>query len=167
MAHPKEIRDAVRRAYVFDRLSLEVAAMKAGVSYATAARWRQQAAAAGDDWDKVQAAQLLSDGGVESVARQMLAGLVMQYQATMEAVTSDTEIKPAAKVQMLASLADAYNKTIVASKRILPETSELASAMQVVQDLAAFIGERFPQHRLAFAEVLEPFGEALVHTYGS
>ena len=44
MAHPKETRDAVRRAYVYDRLSLEVSALKAGVSYATAARWKGQSA---------------------------------------------------------------------------------------------------------------------------
>jgi len=167
MAHPKKSRDALRRAYVFDRLSLEVAAANVGVSYATAARWKSHAFNAGDDWDKAQAAQLMAGGGIEMVARQVLAGLVTQYQATMDAVTQNAEIKPAAKVQMLASLADAYNKTVSASKRILPETSELATAMGVVQHLAGFIRERFPQHRAAFAEVLEPFGEALTGIYGS
>ncbi|MCO1698543.1 DUF1804 family protein, partial [Pseudomonas aeruginosa] len=69
--------------------------------------------------------------------------------------------KPAVKVQLLASLADAYNKTVSASKRVLPETSALATAMEVLQRLASFIRERFPQHAHAFAEVLEPFGELL------
>jgi len=167
MAHPKQTRERLRRAFVADRLSLEVAALKVKISYATAARWKAQALAAGDDWDKARAAQLMSDGGIEAVARQVLAGLVTQYQATMQAVTGDAEIEPAAKVQMLASLADAYNKTVSASKRILPETSELATAMQVVQHLAGFIRERFPQHRSAFAEVLEPFGDALTGIYRS
>ncbi|HCI1868090.1 TPA: DUF1804 family protein, partial [Pseudomonas aeruginosa] len=36
MAHPKETRDALRRAYVLDRQSLEVAAAMFGVSYGTA-----------------------------------------------------------------------------------------------------------------------------------
>ncbi|MGG6918430.1 UNVERIFIED_CONTAM: DUF1804 family protein [Pseudomonas aeruginosa] len=161
MAHPKETRDALRRAYVLDRQSLEVAAAMFGVSYGTARRWKQQAEAEGDDWDRAQSAQLLAGGGLEDVARQVLAGLVTQFQATMEAVQVDADIKPAVKVQLLASLADAYNKTVSASKRVLPETSALATAMEVLQRLASFIRERFPQHAHAFAEVLEPFGELL------
>ncbi|MBF8387654.1 DUF1804 family protein [Pseudomonas aeruginosa] len=166
MAHPKETRDALRRAYVLDRQSLEVAAAMFGVSYGTARRWKQQAEAEGDDWDKAQSAQLLAGGGLEDVARQVLAGLVTQFQATMEAVQVDADIKPAVKVQLLASLADAYNKTVSASKRVMPETSALATAMEVLQRLASFIRERFPQHAPAFAEVLEPFGEVIAKELG-
>lgn len=64
------------------------------------------------------------------------------------------------------TLADAYNKTISASKRILPETNELAVAMGVVQRLAAFIKEQHPKHVGAFAEVLGPFGDELARAYG-
>lgn len=166
MAHPKETRDAVRRAYVHDRQSLEMAAAMHGVASGTARRWKLQAQDAGDDWDKAQSAQLLAGGGIEDVARQVLAGLVIQFQATMEAVQVDTEIKPAVKVQLLASLADAYNKTVSASKRVLPETSALATAMEVLQKLAVFIREKYPRHAPAFAEVLEPFGELLAKELG-
>ncbi|KVE36206.1 DUF1804 family protein [Burkholderia sp. BDU5] len=165
MAHPKEIRDKVRRAFVFDRFSLEIAAAKHGVSYATARRWKADALIQGDDWDKAQAAQLMAGGGIEGAARQMLAGLVTQYQATMDELDG-AEMKPADKVALLASLADAYNKTINASKRILPETNELAIAMGVVQRLAAFIKERHPEHVGAFADVLGPFGDELATAYG-
>lgn len=161
MAHPKETRDKVRRAYVLERQSLDMAAALHCVSYATARRWKQDALTEGDDWDKAQSAQLLAGGGIEEVARQVLSGLVMQFQATMQAVQQDTEIKPAVKVQLLASLADAYNKTVAASKRVLPETSTLATAMEVLQKLAEFIREQYPQHASAFAEVLEPFGEVI------
>lgn len=166
MAHPKETRDNVRRAYVFERQSLELAAAMHGVAYGTVRRWKQQALEAGDDWDKAQSAQLLAGGGIEDVARQVLSGLVVQFQATVEAVQKDPDIKPATKVQMLASLADAYNKTVAASKRVLPETSALATAMEVLQKLAGFIRERYPQHAQAFAEVLEPFGELLARELG-
>ncbi|MEQ1060611.1 MULTISPECIES: DUF1804 family protein, partial [Pseudomonas] len=108
----------------------------------------------------------LAGGGLEDVARQVLAGLVTQFQATMEAIQVDADIKPAVKVQLLASLADAYNKTVSASKRVLPETSALATAMEVLQRLASFIRERFPQHAQAFAEVLEPFGEVIAKELG-
>ncbi len=166
MAYAKEVRDKVRRAFVFDRLSLEFAATKNGVNRSTASRWKEEARAAGDDWDKAQAAQLLAGGGVEGAARQMLAGMITQYQATMDQLDADTEMKPADKVSMLASLADAYNKTINASKRVLPETNELAIAMGVVQRLATFIKDRYPEHVGAFADVLGPFGDELATAYG-
>lgn len=165
MAHPKETRDKVRRSFVFDRLSLEIAAAKHGVAYSTARRWKDDALAVGDDWEKVQAAQLMAGGGIESAARQMLAGLITQYQATI-ATLETAEMNPADKVSMLASLADAYNKTINASKRVLPETNELAIVMGVVQRLAAFIKEHKPEHVAAFAEVLGPFGDELAKVYG-
>lgn len=166
MAHPAETRDKLRRAYVFDRLSLEVAALKCGVSYGTASRWKSSALDKGDDWDKAQSAQLLAGGSIEDIGRQMLAGLVTQYQSSMDELTRNAEINPATKVQLLASLADAFNKTVAASKRILPETSELATAMEVVQLLAGFVRQRYPQHAGAFAELLEPFGDELAKTYG-
>lgn len=166
MAHTQETRNGVRRAYVFDRQSLEVAAAMFGVSYGTARRWKQQAQKGGDDWDKSQTAQLMAGGGLEDIARQVLSGLVIQFQATMEAVQSDEKICPATKVQMLASLADAYNKTVAASKRVLPETSSLATAMQVIQRLAEFIRQHYPKHGAVFAEILEPFGEVIAKEMG-
>lgn len=166
MAHSPQTQDGVRRSYVFDRLSLELAAVKAGVSYGTASRWKKQAAEQGDDWDKSQAAQLMAGGSMEEIGRQMLSGLVIQYQASMDDLTRNSELNPATKVQLLASLADAFNKTISASKRLLPETSELATAMEVVQKLAEFVRKNYPQHAASFVELLEPFGDELAKTYG-
>lgn len=165
MAHPKEVRDKARRSYVFDRLSLEVTGARLGVSYSTVRRWKEESLAAGDDWDKAQAAMLMAGGGIEGAARAMLGGLLTQYQATMDELEA-SKMKPADKVSMLASLADAYNKTINASKRIMPETNELAVAMGVVQRLATFIKDRYPEHVEAFADVLGPFGDELATAYG-
>jgi len=158
MAHPIETRDALRASYVQGRLSLEVVAAMHGVSSGTARRWKQAALACGDDWDKAQSAQLLAGGGLEAVARQVLVGLVTQLQATMEAVQNDEGLSSALKVQLLASLADAYNKAVAASKKALPQTNALALCMQFIQKLAEFVRTRYPQHRAAFDELLEPFG---------
>ncbi len=166
MAHGQEVRDRLRRAYVFNGLSLEVAAAQCGVSFGTARRWKSDAAEDGDDWDKLRAAHTLAGGGLEDVARAVLTGLVVQYQATIESVQSAEDISPADKVQMLASLADAFNKTVAASKRVLPETSQLATAMDVLQKLGEFVRERYPKHAMAFVEILEPFGEVLTRHYG-
>jgi len=166
MAHSQEIRDKVRRLYVFDRISLEVAALQCGVSMSTASRWKGEAKETGDDWDKLRAAAILAGDGIESVARAALAGFLTQYQATMDTLNTNADIRAETKVQMLASLADSFNKTVVASKRVLPETNQLATAMEVVQKLAGFIRERYPKHAPAFAELLEPFGEELAKSYG-
>jgi len=161
MAHPVETRKALRQSVVHGRLTLEVAAALHGVASGTARRWKQAALLSGDDWDKAQSAQLLAGGGLEAVARQVLVGLVTQLQATMEAVQNDAALSPALKVQLLASLADAYNKAVAASKKALPQTHALARALQFIQKLAEFIRTRYPQHRAAFDELLEPFGRWL------
>ncbi|WP_028536166.1 DUF1804 family protein [Paludibacterium yongneupense] len=166
MAHSPETRDKVRRLYVFDRISLEVASLQCGVSLSTSSRWKRDAQEMGDDWDKLRAAAILAGDGIESVARAALAGFLTQYQATMDMLNASNDIRAEAKVQMLASLADSFNKTVSASKRVLPETSQLATAMEVVQKMAGFIRERFPKHAQAFVEVLEPFGEELAKAYG-
>lgn len=169
MAHPQETRDKLRRMYIFDQQPLEIGALQCNVAIATARRWKSDAAAEGDDWDKLRAAQTLAGGSMEELARQMLAGFLLQYQSVMETLNANDEeqkLTPMARVTMLASLADSYNKTVAASKRVLPDTSELATAMQVVQKLAGYIREHYPQHAAAFVEVLEPFGSELAKTYG-
>lgn len=166
MAHAPETRDKVRRLYVFDRIGLEMAALQCGVSMSTASRWKREAQEAGDDWDKLRAAAILSGDGIESIARAALTGFLTQYQATMDTLNANPDIPAEKKVAMLASLADSFNKTVAASRKVLPETSELATAMAVVQKLASFIREKYPKHAQAFVEVLEPFGEELAKTYG-
>ncbi|MGD9610784.1 MAG: DUF1804 family protein [Desulfovibrionaceae bacterium] len=165
MAHGKETVAAVRAAYIHERLPIEAAAAKTGVSPATAARWKRKAKVEGDDWDKLRAACLLAGDGVEAVARQMLADYVVQHKALMEAITADADMPAAVKVSMLASLADSFNKTVSASKRVLPETSELATALSVLDKLGLFIRDHYPQHGAAFVEILEPFGAEIARAF--
>ena len=166
MAHSEDTRRAVRAGYVFEQLGLEVAAVKEGVPVATARRWKSEAKKAGDDWDKARGAQLMAGGGIEDVVRQTLAVVVQQVQATVEAIQLAPDMEPAVKVQMLASLADAYNKLMAASRRLMPETDQLAVAMGVIKLLLDYAGRNHPQHAGAIAEVLEPFGEEVVKAYG-
>lgn len=165
MAHGSEKVAAVRAAYVHERLPLEIAAARAGVSPGTATRWKRKAKEAGEDWDKLRAACLLAGDGVEAVARQMLADYVVQHKTLMDAISTG-DMPAAAKVDMLASLADSFNKTVAASKRVLPETSELATALSVLDKLGVFIRDHYPQHGPAFLEVLEPFGAEVARVFG-
>jgi hypothetical protein len=166
MAHGEDVRRAVRAAYVFDQLALEPAAIKAGVPFPTARRWKRDAMAEGDDWDRARSAQAIAGGALEDVVRQTLAVVVQQVQATVETIQAATDMAPGDKVQMLASLADAYNKLMAASRRLMPETDKLAVAMDVVRRFAEFTRARHPQHAASVLAVLEPFGAELARAYG-
>lgn len=160
MAHDVNTKTELRRLYLFERLSLEVAAAQAGVSLPTARRWKQQAAEFGDDWDKLRAAHTLAGTDLEDVARQLLTDLVLQFKATMEALQV-AEIGAAERVQLLTSLSDSYNKAISANKKLMPETSKLAVALQVVEMLAAYLKQHKPDLLMDFMQILEPFGKTL------
>ncbi len=166
MAHPDETRRAVRAAYVFDQLGLEVAAVKEGVPVATARRWKQEAKKAGDDWDKARSAQLIAGGGIEDVVRQTLAVMVQQTQATAEAIQAADNMEPLAKVQALASLADSHTKMAAVLKRLMPETDKLAVAMDVLKRFGEFIAKRKPALAGEFVEQLEAFGDEIARAYG-
>lgn len=166
MAHGDDARRAVRAAYVFDQLALEAAALKCNIPYDTVRNWKREAKKLGDDWDKARGAQMIAGGGIEDVVRQTLGIVVQQVQATVQAIQQDENMSPAAKVDMLASLADAYNKLMAASRRMMPETDKLAVATDVVKRLAEFTRVKHPKHAAALIEVLEPFADELAKAYG-
>lgn len=166
MAHPQEIRDKLRRAYIFGQMSLEIAAAQSGVAFGTARRWKKDAQDVGDDWDKLRAAHVMAGGGLEDIGRAVLTGLVTQYQTTLEELNGAADISPRERVELLASLADAFNKATSASKKILPETSELSVALEVIQLLSAFIRERHSKHLDAFVSILDGFGQEIGKRYG-
>lgn len=166
MAFPQETRDKLRRAYIFSQMSLEVAAAQAGVSFVTARRWKKEAQDKNDDWDKMRAAHMLAGGGVEDAGRAVLMSLVVQCQTVTEQINTNPDITPGARVDMLASLADAFNKAVSASKKILPETDKLATAIDVIQRLGQFISDKYPQHNVVFVEILESFAGVLEREYG-
>ncbi len=161
MAHPIATRDQLRRHYVFDRLSLDKAADLTGVAYGTAKRWKDAAAKEGDDWDKVRSAHTLAGGELEDIARQLLTDLIVQYQATIELIKQNPDFGALQRVQLLTSLSDSYNKALAASKRLVPETSKLATALEVVDALSDYIRSHHSSHLAAFVEILPGFAEKL------
>ncbi|MBA4381820.1 MAG: DNA-binding protein [Sideroxydans sp.] len=166
MAHGDDARRAVRAAYVFDQLALESAAAKCSIPYDTVRNWKREAKKLGDDWDKARGAQMIAGGGIEDVVRQTLGIVVQQVQATVQAIQEADDMSPAMKVDMLASLADAYNKLMAASRKMMPETDKLAVATDVVKRLADFTRTKHPKHAAALIEVLEPFADELAKAYG-
>ncbi|WP_304333712.1 DUF1804 family protein [Conchiformibius steedae] len=161
MAHPQETRDKLRRLYVVEQQSLENAALMCGISAATARKWKYADREKGEDWDKQRTAYMMAGGGMEEVSRAILAGFLVQYQSTIEGLQADEAMPPAAKVESLTSLADAFNKTVSASRKVLPETNELATGMKVLMLLGDHLRDHHPQLVTGFVDVLEAFAATL------
>lgn len=161
MAHSQATKDDLRKRYIFEGLSLAMAAVMSEVSYPTAQRWKNAASEAGDDWDKVKTAHSMAGGDLEDISRQILTDFIIQFKATMDSIKGADDIAPGQRVEMLTSLADAYNKTVASSRKLLPETSKLAIALQVIELLATYLKEHKPELLPQFMEILEPFGKTL------
>ncbi|EFV5694759.1 DUF1804 family protein [Shigella sonnei] len=166
MAYPQDTRDRLRRAYIYNQWSLEVTASQVGVSFPTARRWKKEAQDAGDDWDKMRTANLIAGGGMEDAGRAVLMSLVTQCQAATEAINGAVDMPADKRVELLASLADAFNKATSASKKILPETNRLAIAIEVLQALGEHIERKHPNHKAAFVDILDTFAEVMESDFG-
>ena len=165
MAHAPEIRAKLRAHYINDALSLEAASERLDISSRTATRWKQEALANGDDWDKARLACRLAGEGAEAVSRAVLEEFLSLFQITLADIR-DGELKPMEKAEGMSRLADAYTKTMRCVQRSAPELNRLAVASEVLQLLAKFVKTKHPKLAPALMEVLEPFGEELVKAYG-
>ena len=168
MAHPQETREKLRGLYAGGQQTLETAALMCGVPFATARNWKKAAAEKGDDWDKLRAAYTLAGGGIEDLSRAMLAAFLVQYNSTMTMLqdAAAEDLMPSERAKLLGSLADAFTKTVAANARVMPETSQLATALEVIELMMGFVQEKHPKHLQAFVEVLEPFGAVVEKRFG-
>lgn len=166
MAHTVQFRAAARAAYIFDNLPLTQISAAHGIPVATLRSWKRKAAEQGDDWDKLRAANVLAGEGMEAVARQTLSEYVLQHKALMAEIITAQDMTATQKTTALASLADSFNKMVAASRRVLPESNELATALRVIQLLTEFVRQRFPQHAPALLSVLEPFADEVAERLG-
>lgn len=166
MAYSARTRDAARRMFVFERRPREAIVKKLRINIATFHRWKAQALVAGDDWDKARAAASIAGDGAQEVAVRFMTDFMALLQATVDDVKAHPDMAPQDKVEALARLADAYNKAMAGVKRSMPQLSELAVAIEVLQLLAKFVQAKFPQHAAALVEVLEPFGAEVAKVYG-
>lgn len=155
MAHPPEIRQKLRTAYI-GGLSLEIASAQAGVPYATARRWFTDAKGAGDDWDKFRAASLIvAGGGIEQAMARIVASALMRCEALLEVL--DKVEDPEAQVKAVATLGDTMSKLRAAAKSFMPEASESAQATDTLKALASWAGAASPAKGMVLADLLDGF----------
>lgn len=166
MAYPSEDRQKVRNAFINSNLSLELVAAQAGIPVSTVSRWKRDAADKGDNWDKHRAAILMAGGGIEDISRMILLGTLTEYQVTMERIRENPGIPAEERVDMLTRLGDSFSKCIAASKKVLPETNELAVAMEVVKVLGELVSRQYPKHLQAYLEMLPALGDEVKKKYG-
>lgn len=166
MAHDADTRRAVREAYL-GGLALDQAAARAGVPAATARRWKAAAREAGEDWDRLRnVAMLAAGGGLEAAIGRVVAMVVTQGEETMRLLQADAELAPLERTQAIASLTDSLGKASAVAARLMPQTSRLGIALDVIRRLTDHIATHHPAQAAAWAELLEPFGDEIAKAYG-
>jgi len=66
-----------------------------------------------------------------------------------------------AKAKVIQGLGDSYSKMVASSKRLLPEVSELATAIKTVKLFGEYIQTNKPELTGDFLDLLNGFGETL------
>lgn len=161
MAHPPELKSALRRAYVHDRLSLEAAAERLDIGVATARRWKSGAEAEGDDWERARAAISISSAGAANIAQMLISDYLPLHQAVIEGLRNDDQTPALVKAEALSRLADAATKTMGALAKATPALNKQAVAGEVLELFARYIGDRYPDLLPAFVDALSPFAAFL------
>jgi hypothetical protein len=164
--HAPEKRAIVRAAYVYQRQSLPSAAETADIPLPTARRWKSEAEAEGDDWDKARSIASMAETGRSTIVQAVIEDYLSLHQATIEQLKGDKETPVLAKAEALSRLADAFTKTMGAAGRASPELSRLAVATDVLRRLTEFVGKQKPAFAEALLDVLEPFAAELAKSYG-
>lgn len=167
MAHPPEKREQVRRFYVNDRLSLEVAAASASVPYATAREWKRRDAQDGDDWDRARTAKRLADGGLGEMTTVVLEEFARLFSITTERLRLDGDIEPLDAAAALAKLSDAYVKTVAAAGKTDSKMSRYAVALEILDELLKFARTEAPDALPQLLPLLDPFGRRVTEMYGN
>ena len=165
MAHPNEKRAQLRGLYIFHRMPIETACMKVKVPPSTANRWKREARDAGDDWDSLRTASALGDENFTNLGKQLLEEYLVQHQATMDVLKQDKKLTALQRAEILASMSDAFNKTMNSFRRLAPELNRQAVGLDVLKRLADFTRAKHPKHLQALIEIMEPFGEELAKAY--
>jgi len=165
MAHGKDKQKQARSHYVLNRQSLPAVAALLKVPAATLRRWKAAAKEGGDDWDKARAAGLISGQGYTDLISGALEEFAVQFRTVMDALKEDKAMPAAEKVKLLASVSDAFNKTVAAAGRAAPKISELGVAYDVLQRLSDFALNKRPDIAPQILEILEPFGTEIAEVY--
>lgn len=158
MAHPKEKQLQLRAAYI-GGLPLEQAAQHTGVPHSSARRWKGEAKARGDDWDKFQAASLIvAGGGFDQSMGRVAAAVLLRAEAVIQRL-QDPEIDPLDAARAIASLSDSLGKAKAAMRALMPETDVLAVETGAVKAFVELLIRLHPASAAAALAAMEAFAQ--------
>lgn len=165
MAHSQETRQAVRAAFVYERLALPEAAAKHEVSYATAQTWKRTAKVAGDDWDKARSASRMAAGSLGDITQEIMEDFAMLFKTTITDI-KDGSFTGLEKAEAISRLSDSYSKTMKAASAGNPKIAKLSIAFEVLSELADFIKSHEPDSIELFARILDKFAVRVSEVFG-
>ena len=164
MAHSQETRDSVRRLYI-EGMPLTASAITFGVSYDTARDWKKIAKTRGDDWDTARTAYRVSEQGIDDLNQQLVEDFTRQSVTTMREL-KESSLSAADKVQLQASLADAFVKFSKAFSRINPAFSGLAIALDTLKMITDYLRANDPEALRALSPHIETIGGLVGKRHG-
>ena len=150
----------MRRAYVRERLPLSEAARRAGVPISTTRGWKRRALRAGDDWDRAREAAHMAEGGLGSITELVLSDFSMLFTSTLAELRL-LKGHPIETAQAIATLSNAYAKTVKAAGGADPRLARLSIALETLERLGRYVQKHRPEMAAGLIEILEPFGAQL------
>ena len=158
---PKYKREAFRL-YVEESKTPADIARAVGKSERTVQNWMARARERGEAWDKARAAYMLGPGGPESITHTFVPLFFALMNSTIRELDAKKDMDVLDKVAALTRLTDASVKASGALGRLNPSLNRASLVMEYLKLQSEFIMREVPQHKLVFAEILEPFGQYLV-----
>lgn len=159
--YTKEVKQAARDSYIYERLSCEQIATRLRVPIRTLFSWRKRAKKLGDDWDTSRSALRLTSRGDEILHANVLEDIVLMFQGVMNDLKTGKFETPIDRAEALSRCMDAYVKAVSAVKKAAPQLNVLSIRMELLQKLVAYVGDNFPQHAAPLAEVFDGFAQLL------
>jgi hypothetical protein len=177
MTRARDARAAeARRLYVGQALSLAQVAARMGAGERTVARWKADALAAGDAWDRARTARRMggsqdrrwgaSHESVDATTQDYLGEFLDYQREALADMRADASLTAQEKVAAVTSLTDAYVKAVRACALTAPALGQLAVAVDVLRRMTDYVQERCPDLAPALLDVLEPFAVELERAYG-
>jgi hypothetical protein len=91
----------------------------------------------------------------------MLTTFVLYFESTMDELRKTENLPVSEKAKLIQGLGDSYSKMVASSKRLLPEVSEMATAIKTVKMFGDFVQANKPELLQEFLELLNGFAETL------
>lgn len=159
----REQIEKIRYFFVVKKISLKNLAKLYDINLKTLRFWKSRAKALGDDWEAARLAHTnkqAEDNSLEDLAKEIMKDLVVGVKGTLDQVKAEN-LDAKNKTFILANLSQSYSRAIDANKKLMPRTSEFATAIKVLNFLVSYLEEKAPNLLNEFSAHIEGFSKEL------